>query len=477
MEDTHVHALDYLSVVRRRSRWLVAPIIASILIGLLLVKFLPKEYESSTTLAVTAPMVSPNLVNQTAFDNQERLRALSQQLLSPTILARVAREEQLGTDATRDKEIAALRKSIKVDVPDPVTLLNEPRRLDTFLVSFTDRDPARAQRIADRLVSVFVDENSKARTEHAENTSAFIAGQLRTSQEKLGMLEANLRQAKETHMGQLPEQMDANLQTLSGVRGQLESNTIALRSEQDRLTVIERQLDDMRRGSPTAMIVGGTDVAIAPESRVLVLQRELAAARSTYTDKHPEVQRIQEELAAARAAAGTNGQPSSERLSQLELDPAYRRLMGERETALLRVREAQRAIADARSQIGTYQARVEAAPRVEQQLASVQRDYDLEKAQYSALSEKLQASTMTENVERNRSGEQFSVLYSATFPTEPTKPVPLRVMLISILAGLCLGAGLTLGREYFDRSVHDVRQLKDEFNVPVLGEVTRIQPV
>jgi len=151
--------------------------------------------------------------------------------------------------------------------------------------------------------------------------------------------------------------------------------------------------------------------------------------------------------------------------------------MGERETALLRVREAQRAIADARAQIGTYQARVEAAPRVEQQLASVQRDYDLEKGQYSALSEKLQASTMTENVERNRSGEQFSVLYGATFPTEPTKPVPLRVMLISILAGLCLGAGLALGREYFDRSVHDVRQLKDEFNVPVLGEVTRIQPV
>jgi succinoglycan biosynthesis transport protein ExoP len=476
MEDTHVHALDYLTVVRRRRHWLVAPIVASVFVGLLLVKFLPKEYASSTTLAVTAPAVSPNLVNQTSFDNQERLRALSQQLLSPTILSRVVREEQLGSDATRDRDIAGLRRAIVVDVPDPVTLLNEPRRLDTFVVSYTDQDPVRAQRIANRLATVFVDENSKARTEHAESTSAFIAEQLRTSQERLGMLEANLRDAKEKHMGQLPEQMGANLETLSGVRGQLDSNTVALRSEQDRLTVIERQLEDMRRGSPTAMIVGGADVAIAPESRVLVLQRELAVARSTYTDKHPEVQRIQEELASARQAAG-NGGPSAERQSQLEIDPAYRRLMGERETALLRVREAQRAIADARRQIGTYQARVEAAPRVEQQLTSVQRDYDLEKQQYAALSEKLQASTMSENVERNRSGEQFSVLYGATFPTEPTKPVPLRVMLISILGGICLGAGLTLGREYFDRSVHDVRQLKDEFDVPVLGEVSRIQTV
>jgi uncharacterized protein involved in exopolysaccharide biosynthesis len=271
--------------------------------------------------------------------------------------------------------------------------------------------------------------------------------------------------------------MAANLQTLSGLRQQLEANSTTLHSEQDRLTVIERQLEDMRRGSPTAMIIGGTDVAVAPESRVLVLQRELAAARSTYTDKHPEVQRLQEELASAQQAAGSGGRPSPERMSQLELDPAYRRLMGERETALLRVREAQRSAADASRQIGTYQARVEAAPRVEQQLASVQRDYDLEKQQYSALSAKLQASTISENVERNRSGEQFSVLYGASFPTEPTKPVPLRVMLISILGGICLGAALTLGREYFDRSIHDVRQLKDEFDVPVLGEVTRIQTV
>ena len=189
MEDTHVHALDYLTVVRRQRRWLAVPIVASIVVGLLLVALLPKEYESSTTLAVTAPMVSPNLVNQTSFDNQDRLRALSQQLLSQTILARVVREEQLGSDATRDRDIAVLRRAIKVDVPEPVTSLTEPRRLDSFIVTYADHDPVRAQRIADRLASVFVDENSTARTEHAESTSAFIAEQLRTSQERLGMLE------------------------------------------------------------------------------------------------------------------------------------------------------------------------------------------------------------------------------------------------------------------------------------------------
>ena len=45
MEDTQVHALDYVSVLRRRKWWLVVPIVASIGIGALLVRFLPKQAE------------------------------------------------------------------------------------------------------------------------------------------------------------------------------------------------------------------------------------------------------------------------------------------------------------------------------------------------------------------------------------------------------------------------------------------------
>ena len=66
------------------------------------------------------------------------------------------------------------------------------------------------------------------------------------------------------------------------------------------------------------------------------------------------------------------------------------------------------------------------------------------------------------------------MLYAASYPTEPTKPIPLRVMLISIVAGIVFGAALTLGREYFDRSVHDARDIRNEFELPVLGTVGHI---
>jgi len=457
MEETHVHALDYVSVVGRRKWWLIVPIALSILVGLLLVRFLPKEYTSTATLGVAAPIVSPNLVNQASpLDNQERMRAMSQQLLSLQILARVVREEGLGSGAPNDPKVGGLRRRITITVPEPVAQTNEIRRLDTFIVAYGDP----AQRITNRLATVFVDENSKTRAERAEDTSMFIAAQLHASQVRLADLEGRLRKAKEAYMGRLPEQTQANLQNLSGLRQQLEANATALRSEQDRLSMIERQIDGLKQGNADVLFVPrGSDAALPPESRLLTLQRELATARAVYTDKHPEVQRLEEEIANARKDVLAERQrPEADRLAQLQLDPAYRQLSADREMSRLRIRELQRAGTDAQRQIGVYQARVEAAPMVEQQLATLQRDFDLEKQQYSDLSAKLHASTIAENVER-------------------TKPVPWRVMLISIAAGVFLGGAMTLGREYLDRSVHDVRELKDEFEVPVLGEVARIQPV
>jgi polysaccharide chain length determinant protein (PEP-CTERM system associated) len=481
MEETHVHALDYLKVFQRRKWWLVAPILVSIVVGAVLVKVLPKEYRSNATLAVAAPIVSPNIVNQSSpLDNQERMRALSQQLLSAPILGRVAKEEGVS-DGTDEKTIAQLRRSVSVSVPEPVANTNEPRRLDTFVVSFANADPTRAQRINNRLVRVFVDESSKTRAEHAEDTSMFISAQLQASQERLAQLETNLRTAKESHMGMLPEQTQANLSTASGLRQQMEANATALRGEQDRLSMIERQIEGMQQGSNAITIVPGSGNPIqvqSPDTRVLALQRELSDAKAIYTSKHPEVQRLEEDLRTARAeAAADRAKPISDRLQQLQLDPTYRQLTGDREMSRLRVRDLQRAEADLRRQVAMYTSRVEAAPRVEQQLASVNRDYELERQQYSQLSEKLHAATMAENVERNGRGEQFTILYPASLPSQPNKPIPWRVMLMSIMAGICLGGGATFAREYLDRSVHDARDFKDEFDLPVLGEVTRIQPV
>ena len=476
MDNTQLSPLDYLSVVSRRRWWLVTPLVLSAVAGGLLVKYLPKEYKSTTMLGVTAPLVSPTIVGQsTPFDNQERLRALSQQLVSTPILARVVDEEHLAAPGGADKAIGDLRGRIDVKVPDPVAATSEPRRLDTFVVSVADSEPGRAQRIANRLGRAFVDESSKDRTARAEDTTAFMSKQVAASQMRINELEMRLRKAKEAYMGQLPEQTGANLATIGGLRQQVASDAAQTRTERDRLMLIDRQIEAIDKNTVDEPAVGRSDASASPDARVASLERELATARATYTEKHPEVQRIQEELTAAKKDAdAARQQPGADRLARLQRNPAYLQLIGDREVGRGRIRDLERDTTETEASIARYQARVEAAPMVEQQLAEIERDYNLEKQQYSDLSSKERAASMAANVERNRGGERFEVLDEATFPTAPLKPIPLRVMLFSLLAGAVVGAGLTLLREYFDASVHNERELKDELELPILGSINHL---
>jgi polysaccharide chain length determinant protein (PEP-CTERM system associated) len=476
MDSTNIAPLDYFSMIRRRRWTWITPILASALVGWLLVKYLPREYKSSTTIGVTAALVSPSLISQTTpFDNQERMRAIQQQLLSVPILARVARAEG-ASESQVTRRMTQLRNAISITVPEPVAATNEPRRLDTFVINYTDAQPELAQRIANRLASVFVEENSKVRTERANDTTAFIEAQLAASQVRMTEIEARLRRSKEAHVGQLPEQTQANLQTLAGLRQQIVANATSARGERDRLSVIERQIDAIDRNTVDEPGNGRpADGVLSAEARVSAIERDLAAAQATYTDRHPDVLRLREELASARRdAQAARQQPPADRLARLERNPAYQQLVGERELSRTRISDLDRDSHETQLLIKAYQARVEAAPMVEQQLASIERDYALERQQYADLSSKQRAATISASVERDRSGERFSVLEPATFPTEPLKPVPLRIMLGSLLAGLCLGAALTLGREYLDTSVHDERDIRDALELPVLGSIKHI---
>jgi polysaccharide chain length determinant protein (PEP-CTERM system associated) len=472
------HPLDYLSLVRRRKWWIIVPAVLCVVGSALLAVFLPRIYRSAATITVSSPAISAELLKQAGpLSREERIRAVSQQLLSRAVLEQVVRDEHLAPDGNIDAAVDRLLQPDRIRV-EPTELLKQVAReglqLDAFLLSYSDSTPGEAQRVADTLARVFVEASSRTREARAEDTSAFIATQLAASKGRLDQIEARLRTAKESYMGRLPEQTQSNLSIAAGMRQQLESTAIALRGEQDRLSMIERQIDAIKQGAGDIGLSGRAPMS-SGQTRVLQLQQELANARGVYTEKHPEIQRLQEDLAAAkRDAAAERERPEEDRLQTLQMDPAYRQLLADRETARLRVRDLQRAESQMRAQVASYQSRVEAAPMVEQQLASLQREYDLEKQQYSELSAKLQSAELAENLERRRGGEQFQVLYAAYVPREPESPNVMRLLLLGVALGIGLGGAAGVAREYLDRSVHDVRALQAEFDVPVLGEISRI---
>lgn len=473
MEEQTFHPLDYVSVLRRRLWWAVVPLAVCAIGGVVLALALPAWYRSDATLAVTAGNVSPDLVRSSGLDIDERVRALTQQLYSRPVLERTAREAGLTASMPLEQAISDIRSNTTVTPGQPLTKNSSKVPIDTFVISYLDRTPERSQRITNRLAQVFVDETQRAREARAESSSEFLATQLRESQDRLNNIEERLRQKKEAFMGRLPEQREANLQMVASLSQRLDSTTNALRGEQDRLTMIERQIEAMRQGTadiaPLRPDIGPTTV----QGRVALLQRQLAEARTVYTEKHPEVQRLEQELNDAREELKRGVTKGSDRDDLLRSDPTYQALQSDRSQARLRVAGLQRDTAGMRAQIAQYQQRVEAAPMVEQELASLTREYELEKTNYSQLSERHKAAQVAEDLERKKGNERFSILYSASLPDSPESPNRPRLMLMAAALGLFLGGGLAAGREFLDRSVYDARALS-QFNVPVLAEIPQI---
>ena len=481
-ERSSFHPLDYVAVLRRRKWWLIVPIVLAVIVGAIVLALSPRQYKSQAEIGIAAPTLSQELLKGVgSLDTRERQRAISQQLLSRAVLERVVREERLSPDRPVEDSAAALRANVEqnIEVPNPIGR-GSKEGLDSFRLGYVDSSPDRAQRIANRLATVFVEENSKTTTQRAENTSEVLGQQLRDSQEKLNRIAEQLRAKKEAYMGRLPDQTNANVSMLNGLRSQFESISNSLRAETERLSQVEASLQTMRQGTGDGAITAvGAAVIMSGQSRLNALQQQLTQARALgYTDIHPEVIRLKGEMAEAQKelSAAREEKPAN-RDELLNADPAYRAKLEEANRLRVRINQLRTAEGQARAQIASYQSKVDAAPMVEQELSPLTQEYELERTRYTELASRHQNALSNEDITRKQGGERFVVLMPAFLPTRPSSPDFVKGMVMALGLGFALGAAAVVGREFLDRSVHDAKALQSEFEVPVLGEIPKIHGV
>ena len=163
--------------------------------------------------------------------------------------------------------------------------------------------------------------------------------------------------------GKLPEQRDSNLVAVSRLEAELEANREAFQQVELRRLLMESEL----RSQDTETISPATSL-----SRLDELKLELAQLRSRFTDRHPDVVRLQREIAELESQATEPAEveelpaPSATNLyaaAELQtLDRDLVRLESEREEIL--------------TEIGRFERRLERTPRVQQDLLVLTRDYD-----------------------------------------------------------------------------------------------------
>ncbi len=486
---------DYGKLFLRRKWMIVFSALFILFVASVYCVVTPELYKSSITILVTPQTVPEDYVRSTISVNvDQQLTTIKQQVMSRTTLTKVMDELRLfeveRKKLSSEEMFALIRKRIEIDV---VQGQSRERSL-AFSLSFLHESPKEAMNAVVRLASLFIDENLKTREQQAVGTSEFLESQLKGTKARLEVMEKRVKEYKIRNMGELPQQMDANLRMLTGLQDRLRTNETATRTLEQQKGFLQAQIGLIENSLSAASAGSGKSFpALSPDS-VQALGVELASKKAKlaelnerYTEVFPDVVRMKQEVASlerriaeARQSSATlatgdmDGDPQVSAAS-LPGSDEIRRMRAQLQATKMEIASLKKEREAIRKSIASVERKLEQSPRREQEMISMIRDYENQKKSYDDLLKKKLEADVSQNLEKRQKGTQFRILDPANLPEKPFQPNRLKVMGVTLLLSLVLGFGGSILWEAMDLRLRDVRDFRYFYKVPILGYIPEFQ--
>jgi polysaccharide biosynthesis transport protein len=492
-EDQESQGLDlqkYLGIVRRRHLHFLIPLFLGWAAVWAASWILPPRYESSTLILVTQPTMPKDYVTPNVSDNlQDRLQSITQQILSRTRLLHIIDQLNLYSGAhtqwSPDEKVERMRKDISID------LVRDNRdQITSFNVSYMSSDPYTAQQVTGELTKLFINENLEVRQQQSEDTTKFLESQLETARQTLSEQEEKIRQFKAEHVGEMPGQLASNLQILSGYQSQLQNEEDALNAARQQHVYLQTLADQYRALQGPTKTAGGTSIGLpAIDEELDKLRAQLADLSSRYTDQHPDVRKLKEQitktekmrdqmLASVKSKASSTTSDGSDPSSNAGMDPARASMLAQVQSQLrsnqVEITNRENSISSLKAKIDDYQGRLNQEPVREQQLADLTRGYDQSKANYDDLLKKKNESAMATSMELLQQGERFTVMDPPSLPEKAEFPNRLKFCGLGLAMGIGLGVVVAGAFEMLDDRMHDAKEIRKLLPAEVMGEIPAI---
>jgi polysaccharide chain length determinant protein (PEP-CTERM system associated) len=478
-----------LDIARRRHIQFLIPLFLGWLVVWGSSWFLQPRYKSGTLILVEEPTMPKNYVVPNVNDDlQGRLQSISQQILSRTRLLVIIDNLNIYNGKgqqklTPDDKVERMRKDIDIEL-----VRDHDQSISAFKIEFSASNPYVAQQVTSKLTSLFIDENLKVRQQQSEDTTSFIQSQLETARGNLAQQEAKVRNFQSSHEGELPTQQTTNLQILSGLQSQFQSEQDALNSAKQQRVYLQTLVDQYHTIQMTThRTADGSPSNLAGiDAQLDKMKTQLADLSAHYTDNYPDVQRLKREIARTEKnrdnlVASLKNKPADQEAADSShevIDPAQNatvlQLQGQLRASQNEIANREQAIADLKSRIGEYQRRLNSEPASEQQLAELTRGYDQSKANYDDLLKKENESQMATKMEHLQQGERFTILDPPTLPLKPAFPNRLKFCGMGIAAGIFLGVLVVGLMEFLDDRLHSDKEIKKLLPTAVISEVPEI---
>lgn len=463
----------YWRIAVRRRWWILISFFAGWAAVLGASWIIPPKYSSDALILVQQQQVSQTYVTpNVTSDIASRMNTLTQQILSRTALLGIVDKFNLypkeKASGDPDQIADAMRKDISIDLQTAKTTGKED--LTAFKLSYKGKNPQLAQNVTNELTSLFIDTSVKHSADVSQQTTKFFQDQLQLARTDLDEQESKLKAFKSQYLGELPEQLQSNLQILGGLQSRLQAAT-------DRLNNAEQQrvyLQSLNSQYKSVDQTSTADVPVDPDTidkQIAALHQQLSDLQAKYTDKHPDVIKVKGEIAAAEALksrmekqiAKDAAAGDKKKLSPAELRAQAPAIQVESQLKSndLEIANDKAEIKNVNNQIAQYQSRLNLTPMREQQLAGLIRDHDQSQKNYDDLLKKSQQSELATNLVDRQQGEQFKLIDPPSLPLKPYFPDRTKMALAGIAVGLALGIIIAGIVEFAELHVYTDAQVKE----------------
>jgi polysaccharide chain length determinant protein (PEP-CTERM system associated) len=476
MHEILSQVLGYLRGIWR-FRWLVVAVAWAVsMVGWGYAAALPDEYRSSAKVFVdTRTMLAPLLKGLAVDpDIDQRVRMMTQMLLTRPTLEKVARATDMHLEATTEPQMDAVINRLRAGIS-----IGASRDANIYSLAYNSRDPEGAYRVVQALLDIFVEGSLSETRSDSDMARRFIDQQIAAYEQRLEEAERRLAEFKRENVGMLPGERGDYYSRLQQAQNTLNETELELREAERRRDEIERQLSGEE---PVFGIMGpggtaGPSVDPALDARIQSLQQRLDELSLSFTDRHPDIRSIKrkleefkqqrQEAIAERSANPAAVQPGAE----LETNPVFQQLRMAKSNADIEVSSLQVRLEEQKSRVEELQQLVDTIPKIEAELKRLNRDYSVNQENYLALLQRREQAAMSQDVEDQGEQVQFRITEPARVPRSPSAPnrpaLFSAVLVLGVIAGGGLALLLSLLRPVFD----DRRTLNRITGFPVLGNV------
>jgi polysaccharide chain length determinant protein (PEP-CTERM system associated) len=451
---------------------------------------LPNNYESKAVLYIdTATVLRPLLADLAVSTNvMSEVRMMTEVLLSRPQLERVARDTDLDLRADSPEEmdelIARLRERVSVTGGAPQAPYSEA---SMYTIGFTDREPEMVYSVVNSLVNFFVERSLDENKADSKSAQKFIEEQIHQYEERLAGAEQRLADFKKENVGLMP----------SSGQDYYERLQVALEERDDireRYEKIERRRDELQKQiegeEPTFGLLVAPDDPSKSESTgradpVQVYEDQLAELLLKYTEKHPKVialqTRIDQMRAQSKPDAVDDEQPTFElntdlvSMNSLDLNPVYQSLKIAISQANADLSEVRQEVEAAEERVSYLQRMVNTIPEIEAQLSRLNRDYEVNKAQHTALLKRLESARLSDEAEFRTEEVKFRIIEPPIVPLKPVSPNRPLFATVVLFGGVLSGAAFAFLLNLINPVFNSVEELRQALSLPILGSVSMFE--